>query len=757
MSLVLSAPRRRPALPSFLAPGEPRRFLLRVALMLLAVAAVWAPHLAHFHIDRGAADPARVEVLRRQPRAQVLQELGSMVLLSPGAGASARETVARAERALGGWIEWPGLTAAPLPLRGHPHDHLQGPPTFRLMVAGLGVEALLLDAHRISGDPRFLEAALHRTLGFAEHERAQRTGAGFLFNDHAIAARVGVLVRLWQLLREGADLSPAQAQALVSLALRSGRWLAAPGHFTVRTNHGVMQNLALLQLAAAFPALDEADRWRELAVERLRTQLGFYVSPEGFVLEHSALYHRMGVELLSMAVRLAVLNGLEPPEELGDAVQRSRAVLRSLIRPDGSLPLLGNTARRGGADVPTVPGDGRGPLGSLPAEEVSGRGPQGLFPVSGYALWWTPEEGGTPAQTLLAWAKHDGHGHKHADEGSLLFWSGGVEWLTATGYWPYGADLAEEAYGWRGSNAPHLAEEPADSARSTRLRASAVSGPGPERFVDLERSARGAVLRRQLLQIDARTLLVLDFSQGADGGTEVLWTVDPRLRLQREGETAFSSSPAPDGRRLLVAHASQPAARLGLQRGETGPFAGWTVADRQPTPADALQVHSPHPRAVQAALFRIEPGAPAAAVRVDLAAGAAPEAWSAVLTLAPQQRLAVRREGGTLSLRGEAPHAAHRTLELDAPPQAGAQQEALRLGFARAVAQYPPWRDLGFYRERVAWAFLAVFALSELLRAAWLHARRAEAGGAGRRISHGLLCVLWLGLPVLALAVYLRV
>ena len=63
--------------------------------------------------------------------------------------------------------------------------------------------------------------------------------------------------------------------------MRSGELLAKQKLFTVRTNHGVMQNIALLQVTAAFPLLPKTKDWRNLAIERLELQLGFYVSDEG--------------------------------------------------------------------------------------------------------------------------------------------------------------------------------------------------------------------------------------------------------------------------------------------------------------------------------------------------------------------------------------------------------------------------------------------------------------------------------------------
>ncbi|MFZ2294997.1 MAG: hypothetical protein WAW46_08150 [Polaromonas sp.] len=49
------------------------------------------------------------------------------------------------------------------------------------------------------------------------------------------------------------------------MAARSGELLAKKSQSTVRSNHGVMQNMALLQISAAFPDFPKTQKWRNLA------------------------------------------------------------------------------------------------------------------------------------------------------------------------------------------------------------------------------------------------------------------------------------------------------------------------------------------------------------------------------------------------------------------------------------------------------------------------------------------------------------
>ncbi|WP_304859169.1 heparinase II/III family protein [Rhodoferax sp.] len=663
-----------------------------------------------------------------------------------------------AEQILAGSLSVPRFLQAPMSLQGYPQDYRRGPPTLQLIMASLEVERVLLGMFERTHDPRFLDLAVSRILAFAAHESQQRQGDGFLWNDHAVGARISVLAKLWRHVRERADFPPASSLNILSLVERSGRMLAKPSQFTVRTNHGVVQNLALLQIAAAFPALPESPAWRRLAVERLKLQLPFYVSGEGAVLEHSAEYHLFGSELLAMAVRLSVLNGLVPDPVLVEAAQKTRGVLGLLMRPDGSLPLLGNTSAGKTSAMPLTDPGGATPIRhQLPPYSPPESGST-LLPVSGYAIWWHSDDARKLAQTLVAWAKHDGHGHKHADEGSVLFWSEGVNWITNTGYWPYGVRNEEAAYSWAGSNAPHQLGEGFAVPRSAQLLQSGdASGL---RFVEIERrnDAEGTQFRRQVAQIDAQTLLVLDFVQAAAKGTETIWTIDPALRLLPGAtDRSYVSTPAPDGRQLLVSLASDSAARPQIRRGSERPFAGWVVVNDKPTPADALQVVDPGPNSTNAVLFRLAAGPIGVVPKISIETGAKADAWTVMLEGAGEfKRLTRSGEGITLDKVMGAEAAVGRVvMPLRPAPDIAAERAALKSAYAKAVAAYPPWRELAFYRQRLTYA-LGLLAL--LVEAGWFAFSRWARPITRRQYlySHLAMTAGWVAVSGWAFLLYLR-
>lgn len=664
---------------------------------LLVLALVWLPEWLHFQIDRTPVPVAQVEKHQGKPSDALLRELAAIDLAElEQLSLDARQMASAITR---GSVEIAGLSNGPQRIVGFPQDLQTGPPSYQLFIASLSLERLLLQAYERSGNADWFQLALRRVLDFASHEAARRHDVAFLWNDHAIAARAAVVIELWRLVRQQPELLQQHGPSLLSLAQRQGRWLADPGHFTARTNHGVMQNIGLLQLAAAFPDLPESQHWRQLAQERLELQLAFYVSPEGVVLEHSAGYHAMGTQLLTHALRLIELNGLSVSPRMRSAVQGSQAVMQQLRRPDGTLPATGNTS----AGVQFALPDGIAALDSRA---------DALYPVAGWALWWDhADPGHAETQFGIHWGYHPGHGHKHADEGGVHLWHKGVDWITSTGYWPYGARLLEDAYGWRGSNATHGKGEPFQSRRVTQLIGSGRNELS--RFIHVERQrADGASLSRQVLQLSPKRWLIIDHIDALPQA-ELLWTLAPGIDLLpigRKGEYTAIHGPSGQRLRLQLMLDSGEAPPIRQLRGSESPFGGWVVVQRIPRAAQALEVSIKGPTATLLTLLELDPSDVPAEIAWQRPPDAAAAHWQLALGSAW-----VTRQGQQLRVEGDGPQ---RELLLQPPPATvPAEVAAIRAGFAQALDRYPAWRNLVFYRVRVSKALVAMALSLELL--AW--------------------------------------
>lgn len=680
--------------------------------MVALVLAVWIPHFAHYCVDRSPVEMEVVAAMGAAPASAVLEEVSSMHLAIYH-GISSERVVETAEAALKGVHPFSNLTGTTSRLLGYPADLRIGSSSSQLALAALSVERLLLDAYELSGDQRFLRLALRRVLTFSAYEARQFGATDFLWNDHAVAARISVLTQLWRAIRDEPSISMHERREIVSLVQRSGRLLALPAHFTVRTNHGVMQNLALLQIGAAFPALPEAAHWRDLGIARLRLQIKFYVSPEGFILEHSSEYHAFGAELMAQAVRLCNLNGISPPPWLVDAAHRSAKVLAPLMRPDGSLPLVGNTSAGSRFSIPVVPEGGESQVREMHPHWCNDQRESFFLPVAGYAFWWNQERSKELcSQVVINWSKFDGHGHKHADEGAVQLWANGIDWVTSTGYWPYGLDGMSDAYGWRSSNAPHHVGEDAAEQRELTL-LSTITDANVYALDLLRTSQRGGNFRRQIVQLDPGTLLILDFAIGNKDDAETIWTLGSQVELTRsEGAGLFVASVAGVTQKLWISIDPAPLANITLHRGSRLPFSGWVVVNNEPKETNSIRVTIAPDESVSASLFSLRQNAQSSSAQIRIVHGSKPEHWSAAVYEETRVRK-LERNGKILLIHDQS--GIIRSLPWVESPSVVTDRKAIKADYLRAISIYPPWRDLSKYRLKLSYLLIGIALVIELL------------------------------------------
>ena len=450
--------------------------------------------------------------------------------------------MARAEKYLRGIAEPTALPPIDFKFPFDEADLQKGTSAWQLQFASLVIPETLLRAYETTGREEFLMGARDVILGLASYERRTWLPKGFLWNDHAVAARVPVLAEFWRLYRHNARYDAESARNILQFAARSGSMLAKPRQFTFRTNHGIMQNIALLHLCVAFPGLPGTEGREQVALNRLDDQMRFYINDEGVVLEHSVGYHAFGLRLFGIALRYFTLLNQRIPDGWAEKYEQAKGVYSELRRPDGTLPAFGDTDagsdRLGPIAATLTPSRSTGPLQYqtwLPKEQCM------LYPVAGYAVWWRGLEllpssnWQSLSQTAITWSYFPNHGHKHADETSVSLWAAGQNWLTNTGYWPYWMDGRKQVESWQGSNAPHLIDEPGNSARTNRLVSSTWSTHLAA--VITERHGPGTyVVRRQIFFAEPNLWMVVDNTEGDESKpTTTTWTIDHNVRVRRDG------------------------------------------------------------------------------------------------------------------------------------------------------------------------------------------------------------------------------
>ena len=708
--------------------------VVRVAGFVIPVGVVfliWAPVIAHYHVSSITISDAMLEAAKRSPSDSLLRLLDGFRLMELR-GRDQEQLVRVAEGLLRGVAELPGFPPARIRMPFDPHD--LNTPGWQLLLAGLAVPRILLDAYKQTGREEFFVQARDVIVAFEEYQRRASLPRGLLWNDHAIAARIGVLTEFWRVYRMRQDYTPVVGRMILKQAARDAQLLSDPRRFTFSTNHGVMQNLALLHFSLAFPALPEVARYKRLALSRLREQMAFYVDDDGVVLEHSAGYQAFGLQLIAMACGYLTLGGESIPDDWIQTYRRAHEVLSVLRRPDGSLPTFGDT---------DDPGDDPGPRTPLPkvrsACERSGdllswipKRPFNLYPTAGYSIWWDglsewPRQE-KMGQTVVVWSYFPEHAHKHADEMSVLVWAGGTAWWTNVGYWPYWDAWRDEAESWSGASAPHLAQESAGSSRSTTLLAYGRS----DRLaaIDLERKGPGQyVARRQVVHVGSRAWLVADYVSGDDTGTTaVTWTASPDVTLRKGAIPGSYISAAPHSSAVLRTFVfGSPGTSIQEFKGSLAPFAGWHVMNSIPRVAPALVIQQPARNSWSIVTWMIDFNDVDSGRNLDnprVLYWKSPLDWKAEIPLASEV-IEVVREQDRIVVHDRRTQRTVEVLPLVAAPDVKRQVARIHVTFADAARKYPGFSDLLARRAKTSLLLLIVVASQE---ACLFAIRRKRAG-----------------------------
>lgn len=682
--------------------------LLGPAASLLAI---WLPEIVHYHAATPEIGRDVVAELRRVPDDQVLGRIDGVRF---GLSRADSDAPILAEEILAGRFHTRDGEVLPARLEPTAEYLRTGSGSAQLQTSSLAVAETLLDAYRATGNERYFDAALTSVLAWARFERSAWIPVGFLWNDHAVAARVLVLTRLWREYRTRADFDPARAAQILAFVARSTELLSRPSHYTARTNHGIMQDLALLHAGIAFPRLPGAAERTGVALDRLAMHLPFYVSSGGLALEHSAGYQDFAIRLLYNARNYEGLVGASLPGDLAGRYAAAECLQRHLTRPDGSLPLYGDTLsavrpRWLVAENAAVTCDDQ------PESRVDED-----FGIASLRSFGRPG-----AQLFMTWANFPGRSHKHDDELATWLWLDGQDWWAASGYWPYDDVDWSTALSWRGANAPHAVGERRAAGSDSRLLH--VLSEGPVQLLDVERRApNGRVYRRQALGIGALGFLSLDSTSGtrAVERFESVWTLVPGVTVRPldDASSSFALRDTRSGRELEVSFAGEGQE---VQRlfGSRDPFGGLVARDGVIRRSEAISVTAPF-GSWSVAFWRPNASAANDAATVPaMSAWSGPEQWSLSLP-GPAGNYVLTRNGPELSL--SSPSEGRRAWRLASGAVNRPLLERAAALYGEAAARYPPFRDYVEYRMRATAGVGALFFGQYLILwvLAWLGAAR---------------------------------
>lgn len=299
--------------------------------------------------------------------------------------------------------------------------------------------------HSSSGEDAALDWAFRALESWQKAIRGPLRRYEFARNDHAVANQAESLVHLLAYL-ELSGLRPDGRERVAEAVHGHAELLSSEEFYSRHTNHGIEQARILAVIADFFPEHPASPAHLELAVERLLDELDFAFTKEGVHVENSPGYHAY-VCLSFIKIRdYFPVGEIEALAERIDALMpRAMRFLVHVTRPDGTLPLIGDTANE---TVPNYFRRYRKIRDYTHLRYVATDGEEGvpspqtsvLYPQAGYCIVrdrWPPPGQARDAFHLVFRCGYRSRYHRHDDDLNLVLYCGGEDWLIDSGIYRY--------------------------------------------------------------------------------------------------------------------------------------------------------------------------------------------------------------------------------------------------------------------------------------------------------------------------------
>ena len=257
------------------------------------------------------------------------------------------------------------------------------------------LDSLIVYAHKAKNADICFDPLINVFESWAEHYIRNEPSTPMAWHDHATAMRQLRLLRAYVILRERGALTAAKHRMFLKLIAQHGSALSRESFFSGMNNHGLDQTIALYLSAKAVPELALSALFEEVALTRFHELIvQQFVPEEGVHVENSPEY-----QVSTSARFLQILEMFNDYEEealsaeLQSVLARSTEFTVSVMRPDGYLPIIGDSEyKQFNSELFTGVSEKRLSDNLLWLMKSGSRGEEPepgfkLYPKSGYALY----------------------------------------------------------------------------------------------------------------------------------------------------------------------------------------------------------------------------------------------------------------------------------------------------------------------------------------------------------------------------------
>ncbi len=116
-------------------------------------------------------------------------------------------------------------------------------------------------------------------------------------------------------------------------------------HYTRCPNWMAMESSALFQIGLFFPELKNSTQWKNTGWQNICQESCYQFDQDGIHAERTPVYHLVSLIAVYQAWELARLHNIEAPPYMLATVERGTNFLMGLLKPDLSLPMIGDADR----------------------------------------------------------------------------------------------------------------------------------------------------------------------------------------------------------------------------------------------------------------------------------------------------------------------------------------------------------------------------------------------------------------------------
>jgi len=160
-----------------------------------------------------------------------------------------------------------------------------------------------------------------------------------------VALRAMNLLAAFSLLRSSPHLTEERLRMLLTMFDQHGAHIGRNLEFShvATSNHYLSDVAGLLWLGIMLPELAASEEWRAWALKEMLRELDKQILPDGVDYEGSTGYHCFVLELFLYSFLLCRTNEIPIEGKYWRKLQMMLAYLRAILRPDGFVPLIGDS------------------------------------------------------------------------------------------------------------------------------------------------------------------------------------------------------------------------------------------------------------------------------------------------------------------------------------------------------------------------------------------------------------------------------